>query len=1005
MAIPPFDHDLLGPRYQRLRPGEAFARLVNDLLPRDEYPRPHLYPAGGKDGCIDLVCNQGRSIAVFECKDRADFVAVHTAWAEVADKLNRNLAGSDGPPAREPQYRPWYNTDRPVREFTLCVSCHLGNEGQKQALTQEIEVFFDGLVDARPHLQHLRGIAVIVRDWSDCDSWFADKPHVLYGCFPSLQPAGLSILDEQDDTSQFRAYLSQNTLPHYRRSEHLKHDLAPPGVAIPDEHALFEGLSSGKHTGLIIAGGGGIGKTRLTLELGRIAQKRDWTVFLARHSLRPEALDGLADRVTPDTPVLIIIDYVETHQEFDEFIEKLDLLNRDRQLKLRYVASCRTSYYSRVQLVESHQLLDLRPRAGVQAEWEQRYREAATHFILERTGLPPAQYAAMCHDLPVLAVFLAFLHANHRAEELAELLRVADFGLWVLRRVRASFPGSETVDRDLAVALAQFPLSREQAREFTPGQKALLDVLAADRWIEMHDLWEAAHDALVDEVIALHLRSIPATLQEFWREVILQAERLGTLNAAISAAQRLLDLHAGAVPWAALLDERMQANPAAWMQVQNQVLRSSLLTRDQILRLATERREVWGNAWADWGCQRRLGEFAKECVAAPEKVTADERARLVALLQIAASYPSALNYMLNWGLILSPDGLAPCTLEWLISHVESSAAEYVLAGWLRAGRNPDEIAAPVGQWLGLYATQPSACFLYRAWSDAEGDPAVVRAPMLAWLEAHGTERGADFVYKGWLDAKGDPAVVRAPMLAWLEAHGTERGADFVYKGWLDAKGNPALVQAPMLAWLEAHGTEPEAGFVYSAWLDAKGDRAVVQAPMLAWLEAHGTEPEAGFVCEAWLGGGADPQLLHERLLAWLDVHGLEPGAPAMYAAWFKTRGKREPVEIQMLAWLNAHGTELEAAPMYPIWIRAKGDFHSVREQMLAWLDAHGTGLKAAPLYTVWVRAQGDPHSVREQMLAWLEAHGTERGAGFVYKAWLDAKGNPALVQAPMLAWL
>jgi CO dehydrogenase nickel-insertion accessory protein CooC1 len=74
-------------------------------------------------------------------------------------------------------------------------------------------------------------------------------------------------------------------------------------------------------TGLIITGRGGVGKTRLTLELGRRAKQQGWLVMRAAASFSDAAVDELLAWLGDAAGVMLLIDYVETIATFTDRVE------------------------------------------------------------------------------------------------------------------------------------------------------------------------------------------------------------------------------------------------------------------------------------------------------------------------------------------------------------------------------------------------------------------------------------------------------------------------------------------------------------------------------------------------------------------------------------------------------------------------------------------------------------------------------------------------------------
>jgi hypothetical protein len=264
-------------------------------------------------------------------------------WREVARKLAEHLAAPDGPTSGQAQFRPWYRTDPPIGEYVFCLSSLLANERQRQDLRDEIQGSFQNLATAHAHLRHLGSLRVLVRDWEDLSARLSARPHLLFRWFPKGRPRGLVVLGEEAAGSRFSEYLTGARLPYYARRQHLADHPAPAGREIPDEEGLLASFEATGARGLVITGGGGFGKTRLMVELGLLAQAVGWAVFRVQGNLRTEALEVLAERLRPETPALVLVDYIETQPAYGDWVETLEILADQRKISLRYVACCRSA--------------------------------------------------------------------------------------------------------------------------------------------------------------------------------------------------------------------------------------------------------------------------------------------------------------------------------------------------------------------------------------------------------------------------------------------------------------------------------------------------------------------------------------------------------------------------------------------------------------------------------------------------------------------------------------
>ncbi|MGB9485471.1 MAG: hypothetical protein WCD04_05070, partial [Terriglobia bacterium] len=781
MGIPLFLRENINPSLCTDDIGSSFQNFVHGLL-EPEFPGLVRFPAGGKDGCIDLVQDLAGDRLVIECKHigNGGFAEARKRWREVADKLETHLADPKGPRKGQAQYRPWYRTDLPIQRFRFCISCSIVNTDQRDQLNRDIRQTFSGLVSRHSHLAHLANLSTTLLDWGDLETRLRKNPHLLFRWFPATRPFGLVPLDESAEAGTLRSYLSSAKLPYYSRGQHLAAVPAPAGVDIPREDALLDRLEGGEFTGLVVTGAGGVGKTRLSLEIGRRAQERRWTVLRVRSRLQKDSLHALGERLTPAARVLLVIDYIETQRDFVELVEILNDLNDTFHFNVRYLANCRTSYYQAVAVTSRHRQVDISPHGLGRAEdWFEGYRSGTVRHILGQSGLEVSEkHLAVCRDIPVLAVLLTYLHATGRGDELEGLLEEEDFAKWVAKRVQLSFPGA-SIDRKLATLMALFPMPDALVTQGALQEyRALLDPLATDGWIEKLALsaaaealvWTTAHDVLADQVVLSYLRTIPHTVEHFADELLTFATRAGCLRPALLSLQRLADQPAvKAVDWSPLLTRQMDSHPGAWREVRDLVVRIPLLSPAEKIALLAGRDEIWGDAEEEVGFQNAIGWFARWAVEEGIATLGPEhRAILTSWVEKAARHVSGSNFVLTWGVRFAPEFVHGPALEWILGRPKLFQTHYLLVAWLEKGLPPDEIKDSVKRWLETFPADVHLSHVAKAWLDAKGELELVREPIRGWLEDHAKTPEARFVYPAWLDAKGELELVREPIREWLK---------------------------------------------------------------------------------------------------------------------------------------------------------------------------------------------------------------------------------------------
>ncbi len=857
MTIPRFRRHNLNPRLVEEDIGDAFQAFAYEIL-LHEYPDLRFFPGKGKDGVIDLSQTRGQQRVVVECKliGKDDLGPAQRRWRDVARKLATHLADPGGPTRGQAQYRPWYRTDPKIAEFVFCISSVLKTQKQIDDLEEEIASFFTGLSREHEHLAHLGGLSVRILGWNDLCQRLRQRPHLLFRWFPKTRPQGLVPLAESRARGVFRSYLTSEKLPYYSRRHHLTSTPSPVKVDIPDEEGLLTLFEDENTTGLVVTGGGGVGKTRLTQEVAGQAEKHGWLVFRVQGYLQADALERLAEWITPETPVLLLLDYIEIQKDFAEVEQVINDLNDTYRLRLCYIASCRPSYYRVLHTSSRRQRVDLSPYGpGLERSWLEDYWHGIVRHILQHGGVEVTdRHLAVCQDVPIFAVFMAYLHSAGRHTELAELLKEADFGSWVSKRVQLSFR-QPAISRDLALFVSLLPMPADFFCRMDQGRFSdLLDNLANDGWVEQLPTeefegsvcWATAHDVLADQIVLSYVRGIPPTAERFVEEVLALASEVGCLRSALYALQRVVDQPPlTSVDWAGVLVRKMADVPSVWREVRDLLVQTSLLTPRQRIHLLGEHMEVWDGAWEEAEVQISIGWLARwvQREADPELDEAGHGV-LSAWIERAAQHVTVSNSVLSWGLRLYPELVRAFALDWIRSRPGEFQTTYLITSWLECGFPLEEISVAVERWVSKFCKAQRFQFVAKAWLDAGGEQDLVRGPITVWLKRYNTIPEARFVYKAWLDAGGELGLVRAPITAWLEEHGTAAEADFVYKAWLEAGGSFSLVKLQAVNWLRQYCDTAEAVYL-TKFLAKQGDIPVeAVADILTWCRTFPVHEDA-----------------------------------------------------------------------------------------------------------------------------------------------------------------
>ena len=1024
-------------------PEDHFQRFVADLFVAD-YPGLGVYQTNGRDGGIDLF--QPLHGVVFECKfiSERGWKAALKSWKKTRNNFDKHLT-SHGP--GQTQYDRWYSAEPSISAYLLCVSNEFENESQRQELESEIRTFFVELSARSPSLSHLAKLRVEVWCWDRLAPKLLARPELLLRWYPSLKPLGFDLLDPQEPLkNNFRDYLNPLRLPF----------LPSPELSV---ESLLE-MTDSQHTGLVLHGHGGIGKTRLMREIGLYALSQDWAVFSInpRFQFKTEGITHLMQQAS-GARILLLLDYLERFQGFEELHALIEEFNA-QNAHIRLLVTCRESFFS-----QSNS--DMLSELGEQGLDGIPFDTIVSHILQPVPNAVKLQ--AICGNIPIFAVFVRYLYDRNQTDSLHDLLFDGDFKHWWSKRLptcaKNNPGGNATAASRLFAAYPCNDLVLDALSQCCPAVGELHHALSQDGWVyqdETDETWNLAHDLLADKTLLDELLK-PTTRYRALRQLLADASACGFQESAIRALQRIAaDLPE--TPWLKLFLER----PAEWKTYIPTLISSHLFSLAEKLQLLEAYQEDRESLVSDPIISGALGFIARSCWKHAEENAEVDRQVLKAWLDAAVQKDNPFNFTLTHALHLDGERYRQAAWDWLETHPPAIQTHYLLCAWLREKLPAENILGHLQAWLTQFGLTrwatfifrawledtkdleavkpllaedgfikqaiqewlaidrnricPEAQFVYQSWLDATQDETLVQESIAAWLTEgdNAVSPEAQFVYKSWLDATQDGALVKEPIAAWLAegSNAVSPEASFVYKSWLNATQDETLVKESIKAWLKvlSNAVSLEASYVFPSWLDATQDEMLVKESIAAWLATgnNAVSPEAGFVYQSWLDATQDEMLVKESIAAWLATgnNAVSPEAQFVYKSWLDATKDETLVKESIVIWLATGNNAVspDARFIYKSWLDATPqDGTLVKESIKAWLAAGDNAIspEGSFVYTSWLDGTQDGALVKDSIQQWLEvpSNAISIDASFVFKSWLKAKGDRTFIQAHVLHWL
>jgi hypothetical protein len=786
---------------------------------------------------------------------------------------------------------------------------------------------------------------------------------------------------------------------------------APGHEAHPDEIARVLAEDGGPR-GRVLIGSGGVGKTRLSLEVATHLAQDGWSVFhVATKSANNAAVTAgaLHKEILAAVPrgdrVLLVFDYLDQMPQLDlgTLASVVSGLSEQRNIEVALLGTSRPlppeSLQQATELFTSIELhLDEHHAAIADA-----ILDAAAPRATKLLGRTRAQ--DLCGDRPGIALFIAqqmeeIARTDPSPEQLQEIqsLRPASLTGWLRIRLgqddltrkrpekRISAAGKEPELAAAAIALAATPQPRRSIVDAVErGLRAvnadpddadgLVNRLHALGWLEEESgELVSPHDAVTDELLEQYLGiSTGHTTDSRLVGYVLAAGlvRARTLNRIAWAFRRIAPRETASGPTQSHLQAARAAGFAAdWLQTHVDELAHLLQRSDPeeaayamgALLFGVPFRDAANRQW-----ERLFGAWLR-----------DERN--------GRSVRHVLHAALRALPVKHAESAIDAAFYWLDMHRESLLATHVLGPLLsRDDVIGDQRARALGlafAWLQLprAAVAQDARYVLsvllraRELDDTERERVLRFA--LGWLRAHSAAAAstlvATLIKRQDRLSELERREARGLARAWLRSHGPAYEASYVLEALLrnaddaagDDGGEATSLSALAISWLALHPLASRSGHVLTALLEWSAlDRAAAERTLevaLTWLRERRPSRASTAVLHAVLESRHLSAAERERVAA-LVYSRLDDGEPTLegqyllaglLVASMKRHGSR--LGNRIVRWLERYGRARDAAHL----LTAALDFHHlgaakarITSAALGWLETRCTPREAAPLLT------------------------------------------------------
>jgi len=844
-------------------------------------------------------------------------------------------------------------------------------------------------------------------------------------------PWGISILEKDEERknnttpAKFRDYLSNQYLPYISRNAFKKehHELKD----FDTESSIIENLFEGSYEGCIIYGEGGIGKTRLMLELGRTAQRNGWIVLVVRREFT--SLKLLKSFFEPRKKYLLVFDYIEerTSSFSIDVYDRLFIEN----VTLKIIANCRKTYTSSSNFPDSSSFLHV--HLDKESPVQKDYENFVIEQILKDKDKKIKDNSAFYRTKPSFAVFFKFLIESGKVKS-NDLRQFGDFKDWIKKRMQLTLRlGDYNELPELVINLmATLPAEGAALDELQNDYSDIIDKLMNDGWIEeieKEETYELSviHDSIIDELLILHLEKT-SNIRVKIEKILKFASNYDLSVNWLRAFERISDQEF--LKGKSFLYRLIKKHLKSFLGLEHELSVSAIF--EEIDRfdffydnydklkdyLQSERfalplsfaQNVFYKEGIDENIARKVKKINQEWLTNNDIFT---QSSLVASSTLSTSIklfgredyeklalsffkvdfvPLAASYVIvSW---LESGGSFSVIEEYILDYLQyySSKKEggFVIKAWLKYGDSPNKMQYYIKNYLSKNIQEKRTGLVLAEWISAGGRKSIINKHLLLFLDLFPSEKYTFHLIRKYLENGWNKKQIKKYLAKYLVANTKEKSYKYVICSWLDAGGSKEFISASVKKYLEQNAEEKEVSFIFRSWLDAGGSKKFISASVKKYLEQNVKEKEARFVISSWLDPGGDKEFISASVKEYLERNAKEREARFVISSWLNSRGDKDFVAVFVKKYLERNAEEREARFVISSWLDAGGDKKFIATSVKKYLEQYVEEKEVSFVFQSWLDVGGDKDFVAVFVKKYLEQNAEEKEVSFVFQSWLEA---------------
>ncbi len=799
-----------------------------------------------------------------------------------------------------------------------------------------------------------------------------------YEALQAAPPNGAKVLSQclhkEHQPNKYIHYLSDNVLPYFS----LDAFYARKSAALQpfSERWIIEQLlDHDQYEGGIIIGKGGIGKTRMMLQLGMVAHEKEWNVVVLNRHFELSNLRelGIYFSQLEYKKHFILIDQFESCSWFDDqFLDDLAAYCPGAE-EIRFLTNCRSSYQF---LGYSHYLVINLDEHTAQSDYE----KWVIRNLLKELDAPASLKQCSGIKTASFAVFLGYMKQKEPTAD--NLVGFPDFQSWLLHHFMQMVDPTrnqiQQFDKEVNWLLS-FPLQEGEKNDYLrdgSAFKSCLNKLIKDGWVEENqqqsfNIWRISQNTIIDELASAYFQGyadVKIELNNSFEFAIAQGRGKNWIN-NIQRIRGEITRKGGEAVFFQLFQEILPK----YSHLAQVIFSSQLLTKEEVLLLMEQYPDI------------------------AEAVLQDNDAIL--------PLSFAMNQWAKHQVAASP-GFQKLIDKWMDVHAPSQLNSGILARftstYLKLIGLDEKIQPYVERFWSLDVIPDGSFVLQEYIERCSSIDSPVKVYFERYLERYSRKEGVEHLIKLWLTHQGERTYVENLLPMVIQNHTTPKGTRHLVFSWLDAGGDKKLVARAFREYTDSIIDEVELPFVIESWLHKTRDVQPVQNAIRQYLEKHQDDKESAYMLRDWLKYGKNARLCKPFVVAFLKKHAKEKEAHLVLIEWLEIEGDFKVIEHALLQHLKFQAHQEDSHFLIRSWLKQKKAVAGIEDVVKEYLKKYAQNQVVCYVAASWLDAGGAPTAVQAVLEIYFKKHSAYKGTSFLIESWIKAKGSLNLVKAAIL---